>query len=179
MTSIFRTDQNPLVGVTYKSTQKKDGHHSPINGYKRERDSDNSPIIEKKPKLEQTTIKSQRTPEAYRPILSPIKLSSDSPSGESLSPPLSQPNGHPSHHYSNDEMAVEVSHSKKHHRHKHRSSSSKHHRHRQDKSHERSNERKHARHHHREDKERPLSRHLSLQATKDYGRLRKTDSYYR
>ncbi len=166
------------MGVTYRSIHKKDGHRSPINGYKRERDNDGSPVIEKKQKLMRSnqSVKHQRTPEAYRPILSPIKLSSDSHSEESLSPSSQQPNGHPNH-YSNDDDITEMSRSRKHHRHKHRSSSSKRRRHRRERSRERSDERKHSRHHHREDK--ALSRHLSLPTTRDFGRVRKPDLYYR
>ena len=157
---------------------------SPINGFKRGRAENDlsSPVSDKKPKLltsvDSVLLPQKRTPEAYKPIISPIKLSSDSHSDESASP-QSQSNGYP-HNLSNDDAVTAQS--RKRHYHKHRSSSSskrRHHHHRQhhrdrSRSRERSSERKHNRHHHhREDKL------LSRMVSKEYGRSRKSDPYYR
>ena len=198
----LRPGVSPLAETSHRDAAQQDKpstlqteKRSPVNGYKRDRSRSNSPVLsDKRPKLmtkadsHDTASRkhtNQRTPEAYRPILSPIKLSSDSHTDDSMSP-SSQPNGY-THRYSNEREVgeeVQVSRSRKRH-HKHRSSEKHHHRRDRSRSRERSGDRKHSRHHHREEKDRysrDISRIGSLSSRshdRDYTRLRKSDSYHR
>ena len=203
---IHRQGVSPLVDSVQKSSQKEEKssleteERSPVNGHKRDRShSGTPPISEKRPKLlsvdsrgSQKHHKSprRRTPEAYKPIISPIKISSDSHSDESSSPPIDDlrlSNGIQSHYSVDRTYDVELSHESRRHRHKHRSSEKHRHHHNRDRSRsrERVRDHKHSRHHRQERSyHREVTRNISLtsksrEKEKDYARLRKADSYYR
>ena len=150
----YRLEPNPVADVSYRDPAH---HTSPVNGVKRDRGDDSHIHSDKRPKLDSPP--SHRTPEAYRPIHSPIKLSSDT---ERSATPSPQPNG-----YTSTSRSDTLEDTRKHHRHKH-NRSSKHRHHHKDHQYP-----KHHRHSSRPDDK------LASRSNRDYARARKSEHYYR
>ena len=164
---VCRIGISPLVDSIKDTAHTNDttkNKESPVNGHKHARSDSPSPG-EKRLKLSEKKDGQPIKDQSFRPILSPIKLTSSSDEGGTMSEggAGTRVNGLPSQYQLSPDIETSKHHSHKHRSRKHRSE--KHRRHARDRSRSPVRERsrdhiKHSRHHSREERDRERGREV-------------------